>query len=34
VLQSRPVTAVRKRDAGPARSAVELVMGRFGADRR
>jgi len=34
VLQSRPVTAVRKRDAGPARSAVEIVMGRFGADRR
>jgi pyruvate, water dikinase len=34
VLQSRPVTTAPKKDAGPARSAMELVMGTFGADRR
>jgi pyruvate,water dikinase len=34
VLQSRPVTTAPKKDAGPARSAIELVMGTFGANRR
>jgi pyruvate, water dikinase len=35
VLQSRPVTAApKKKDTAPARSAIELVMGTFGADRR
>jgi pyruvate, water dikinase len=33
-LQSRPVTVARKKAAAPARSAIELVMGKFGADRR
>jgi pyruvate,water dikinase len=31
VLQSRPVTAARKREPGPARSAMDYVMGTFGA---
>jgi pyruvate,water dikinase len=32
VLQSRPVT-VAPRSSGPAKSAIQLVMGTFGADR-
>ena len=35
VLQSRPVTTAReKKEARPRRSAIEHVMGTFGADRR
>jgi pyruvate, water dikinase len=34
VLQSRPVTTAPKKAARPARSAIEHVMGTFGADRR
>jgi pyruvate,water dikinase len=34
VVQSRPVTTAPKKDAGPQRSAIDYVMGTFGADRR
>jgi pyruvate, water dikinase len=35
VVQSRPVTTARERkEARPRRSAIEHVMGTFGADRR
>jgi pyruvate,water dikinase len=34
VVQSRPVTTAPKKAAGPRRSAIDYVMGTFGADRR